>query len=170
MKVSHDSETPAVGQQVITACAFIHRTVNGVTQAFLPRRAETKKFLPGKFEFPGGHIDFGEDLIQGLKREIYEEFHAEIIVGDPFSAFTYTNPVKGSHSVEIIFFATFSELNPYIHIEPEDHSEYRWVAQSEINTLFSHSETESDPEYDAIIKGFELLGGSSLYFANPLVN
>ena len=71
-KVSHDSATPAHGQQVITACAFIHRSIDGVEKVFLPKRADTKKFLPGKYEIPGGHIDYGEDIEEGLKREIQE--------------------------------------------------------------------------------------------------
>lgn len=69
-KISHDSETPAKGQQVITACAFITRNFDGVIKVFLPRRAATKKFLPNVYEIPGGHIDFGENLTDGLKREV----------------------------------------------------------------------------------------------------
>ena len=61
-KISHDSETPAHGQQVISACAFIHHNFDGVEKVFLPKRANTKKFLPGIYELPGGHLDFGEDI------------------------------------------------------------------------------------------------------------
>ena len=93
---SHDSETPAEGQQVITACAFIHQEFDGVEKVFLPKRAETKKFLPGVYELPGGHIDFGEDPVVGLEREIDEEFGAKVEVGDPFYVFTYTNDIKRS--------------------------------------------------------------------------
>ena len=71
-KISHDSETPAVNQQVITACAFIHHNFDGVEKLFWPKRADTKKFLPGVYELPGGHIDFGEDIVEGLRREIKE--------------------------------------------------------------------------------------------------
>src|SRR5688572_33397724 len=94
-KVTHDSETPAHGQQVIVACAFIHHDFDGITKVYLPQRAATKKFFPGVYELPGGHIDFGEDIIAGLKREIREELHKEITVGDPFHAFTYMNEIKG---------------------------------------------------------------------------
>jgi 8-oxo-dGTP pyrophosphatase MutT (NUDIX family) len=71
---SHDSETPAVHQQVMTSCAFIHHHIDGIEKVFLPKRAETKRFLPGVYELPGGHIEFGEDMLAGLKREIMEEF------------------------------------------------------------------------------------------------
>jgi 8-oxo-dGTP pyrophosphatase MutT (NUDIX family) len=61
-KISHDSETPAHGQQVITPTAFIHRIVNGKACVFMAKRAATKKFLPGVYEIPGGHVEFGEDI------------------------------------------------------------------------------------------------------------
>jgi hypothetical protein len=67
---SHDSETPAFNQQVITACAFIHENFDGLEKVFLPKRADTKKFLPSVYELTGGHIDFGEDMVTGLAREI----------------------------------------------------------------------------------------------------
>lgn len=53
-KIAHDSETPAHGKQAITACAFIHTNVDGIEKVFLPKRADTKKFLPGVYELPGG--------------------------------------------------------------------------------------------------------------------
>lgn len=108
-KPSHDSETPAHGKQVITACAFIHAKIGGVDKVFLPKRADTKKFIPGVYELPGGHIDFGEDIREGLKREILEEFNMTVTLGDVFETFTYRNKVKGGHSIEVIFFATFNE-------------------------------------------------------------
>ena len=102
--ILRDSEKPARGKQVITACAFIHHNFDGVEKLFAPKRAETKKFLPGVFELPGGHIDFGENPVDGLKREILEEFGMHVAIGDPFYVFTYTNEVKGSHSIEVIYF------------------------------------------------------------------
>lgn len=173
-KVTHDSETPAHGQQVISVCAFIHQQFDGVIKVFLPKRADTKKFLPGLYELPGGHVDFGEDIIAGLKREIMEEFGMNINVGDPFAAFTYRNTVKGSHSIEVIYFATFSDPLEQITIHPEDHSEYRWLSQEEVRQYRSgmlpqsqaiHENGDDDAEYRTIMRGFELLHGQSLNFA-----
>jgi 8-oxo-dGTP pyrophosphatase MutT (NUDIX family) len=131
-KISHDSETAAYGQQVITACAFIHQKVDGVHKVFLPKRASTKKFLPNVHELPGGHIDYGEDIVMGLKREITEEFSMTAEIGDPFFAFTYKNDIKGSHSIEVIYFASFVEDPTNIELNPQDHSEYGWFAEDEL--------------------------------------
>lgn len=163
-KSVHDSEIPAQGQQVITACAFIHCEVDGVKKIFLPKRADTKKFLPGVYELPGGHIDFGEDIVAGLQREIDEEFGMQVKVGDPFAAFTYANQIKGSHSVEVIYFAEFEGDITVIKLNPEDHSEYGWFAENELNIVISANKAEDDPEIKAILKGFVLLNGDSPKF------
>lgn len=157
--VTHDSEAPAQGQQVITASAFIHQEVDGVEKVFLPKRAETKKFLPGVYELPGGHIDFGEDIVDGLKREVMEEFGMRIAVGDPFAVFTYTNQIKGSHSVEVIYFARFEDNIAQIRLDPEYHSEYGWFAEGDIPAVESANRRAEDPEIKAMKRGFELLRG-----------
>lgn len=169
-KTSHDSETPAHGQQVISACAFICHDFDGVTKAFLPKRAKTKKFLPDYYELPGGHIDFGEDIEHGLQREITEELGMTITLGDPFAAFTYHNEVKGSHSVEVIYFAQFVEPIEQITIQPEDHSRFDWFSEEEVvanrkllvpTEQAIHKEGDDDAEYQAILKGFALLRGQA---------
>lgn len=162
-KITHDSETLAKGQQVITACAFIHHNFDGVEKVFLPKRAETKKFLPGVYELPGGHIEFGEELVVGLKREINEEFHMDIHVGDSFFAFTYNNDIKKSHSIEVICFATFKDPIEKIALNPEDHSTFGWFGKDEILTqVINEQKTADDIEIQAILKGFALLENSKI--------
>lgn len=158
-KISHDSETLAHGQQVITACAFIWQDFDGVKKVFLPRRAKTKKFLPDVYELPGGHIDYGEDMIDGLKREIREEFEMEIEVCDPFAVFTYMNEIKGTHSIEVIYFAQFKKDIENIKINPEDHSCFEWIGGDELPKIFTQNKKDDDPEIQAMRKGFEILRG-----------
>ena len=163
-KVSHDSETPAINQQVISACAFIHKKIDGLERVFLAKRATTKKFLPDVYELPGGHIDFGEDVVTGLKREIQEEFGVSADIGDPFFVFTYTNEIKGSHSIEVIYFANFSDEQPEVTLNPEDHSAYGWFSQDELENATTDTKGLDDIEFQAINMGFDLLGGKSLRF------
>lgn len=154
-KVSHDSETLAEGKQVITACAFIHQKFDGVEKVFLPKRASTKKFLPNIFELPGGHIEFGENIVDGLKREVMEEIGMSISVGEPFAVFDYKNDIKKSHSVEVVYFAKFTDPLENIKLNPEDHSEYIWVSEHEIPEVGSISPEERKN----VEKGFALLSG-----------
>ncbi len=163
-KISHDSEVLAENQQVITGCAFIHRKVDGVEKVFLAKRADTKKFLPGVYELPGGHIDFGEDTVVGLKREIDEEFGVEVEIGDPFFVFTYTNEIKKSHSFEIIYFARLVSDQSQITLNPEDHSSFGWFAEAELESATTPGKGLDDIEFVAARKGFALLRGEPLNF------
>lgn len=169
-EILQDSAAPAHGQQVISACAFIHYDFEGVTKVFLPRRAETKKFLPGLLELPGGHIDIGEDIVDGLIREIREELEMTIRVGEPFAAFTYQNHVKGSQTVEVIYFAQFVEPIEQIVLHPHDHSEGKWFSEQQVRdnrhllvpeSQVTHAHSD-DPEYLAIRRGFQILSGQAL--------
>lgn len=157
-----NSENPAVGEQVITACAFIHMQIDGVEKVFLAKRADSKKFLPGVYELPGGHIDYGEDIRDGLEREIMEEFGRHIKLGDPFAAFTYLNDLKGSHSIEVIYFAKFTDESEIVSLNQEDHSEYGWFSEDELIKATTPSKGMDDEEFVVMNKAFSLLRRVSL--------
>jgi len=164
LKTIHDSAIPTPGQQVITACAFIHKKIDGVHKVFIAKRADTKKFLPGIYELPGGHIDYGEDTNDGLVREIQEEFGVEVRLGDPFAVFTYLNDVKGSHSIEVIYFAQLVDPDIKIKPNPEDHSTCGWFAESELPQTFVSEKDIEDDEVKGIYRGFALLAGRGVDF------
>jgi 8-oxo-dGTP diphosphatase len=171
---SHDSETAAHGQQVFSACAFIHKKVDDADYVFLAKRASSKKFLPGVFELPGGHIDYGEEMVDGLRREVMEELRVHITVGDPFYVYTYLNRIKGSHTIEVVYFASFDILEENIKINPDDHSEYGWFNFEEVNSIVAANrarvldsksiQTDVDDELLAMVKGFALLDRSRIDF------
>lgn len=157
----NDSEIPTPGEQVITACVLIHRTINDIPHVFMARRSAGKKFLPNEFELPGGHIEFGEDLEEGLAREVEEELGVTVSIGDPFAAFAYMNDVKKSQSIEVLYFGRLQEPFDSLSINPEDHSEYGWFSKSDIPKLASLVKPIDDDEFKAVLRGLDILSGSS---------
>lgn len=136
--------------QKITACGFIH---NDKKQLFIAKRSATASFLPNAFELPGGHVEFGESLQEALIREIQEEFEVDIVVEEPFYAFTYVSRDGETQTVEIDFFAKFKDENQKIVVNPGEHSEYVWMNQNEIDRYFP----KEDNERPALIEGFKRL-------------
>lgn len=135
--------------QKIVAAAFIHKD----GKLLIARRAPTKTFLPGVYELPGGHIEFGETMEKGLAREIKEEFHVDVKIGNPFYVFTYTNKDNTAHAIEVDYFATLVDPNQNIELNAEDHSEFRWVERADFLNFFIGNETEGE----AAKKGFTIL-------------
>ncbi len=158
---NQDSAKAAHGQQVITACAVIHEQIDGMPAVLLAKRAATKKFLPGKFELPGGHIDFGEQIETGLQRELAEELGIEVSVGDVFSAFTYVNEINGSHSVELLYFARLVEGSEP-QTNPNDHSGIEWITEDKLPLLLEVNGAD-DAEYSHVVKALKLLAGDTFY-------
>lgn len=121
--------------------------------------------MPDIYEVPGGHVDYGEDIVEGLKREVREELGMTIDVGDPFAVFTYINEVKGSHSIEVIYFATFRDPLENIKIHPDDHSEFAWFSEQEFDSMIGEGKPADDQEVPFLKKGFALLKGEPLEFS-----
>lgn len=141
--------------QEITASAFIYKD----SRLFIAKRSRMKKFLPNKYELPGGHIEFGETMEEGLEREIKEEFSMKVAVEEPFYAFTYTRKKGTIHVVEVDYFARFVDPEEKIKLNPVDHSKYRWITIHEVSSFFE----ENDEEYKAIKRGFELLKNKAIF-------
>jgi 8-oxo-dGTP diphosphatase len=84
--------------------------------------------LEGLWEFPGGKIEPGESLVDGLRRELKEELGTEVAVGEEVFAVTHDYPDR---SVELHFIScTF--LNAPVPLLGQ---EMRWVPREELRSL-----------------------------------
>jgi len=98
---------------------------------FLARRGPLAKNERGRWEFPGGSVEYGETLADALQREIREEFGIEIAVGDLLDVVDHILPEEGQHWVSPTYLCTVVSGEPQI-LEPGKCSEIGWFQPEEM--------------------------------------
>lgn len=108
--------------------------------------------MGGRWEFPGGKIDEGEDFQQAIKREMLEEFGVEVTVGNHICSSTF------EHKGKKCFLDAFEVHFAHDGIEKKyvltEHTDYRWADLEEIPQLnFVDSDLAIYPQVCKFIKG-----------------
>jgi ADP-ribose pyrophosphatase YjhB (NUDIX family) len=99
-------------------------------RALITRRAKDPE--KGRFDIPGGFLHAGEDVIDGLRREIREELGIEIDVGlgDLVQMVPHTYGDEGDFVLAMGFLARLRSGEP---VAADDVAELRWVSLDEVD-------------------------------------
>ncbi len=100
-------------------------------------RSETAPSRPNTWDFPGGDLDFGEDTIKGILREVKEETGLDIKELTIFDAVSKIDE-KGEFWVTIAYKAKTDSDKVTLSFE---HTQFKWVTPEEFLNLES-SETQ----------------------------
>lgn len=92
---------------------------------FLIAQRNLKKSQGGLWEFPGGKLEFGESCEAALKREIFEEFEAEIEVEGYITENIHHYPEK---DIKLMFYKAKLVSDKLVLKEHED---YRWITKED---------------------------------------
>lgn len=92
---------------------------------FLIAQRNLKKSQGGFWEFPGGKVEKGETYQDALKREIKEEFDADIEVGEYIGETMHHYPEK---DIKLVFYK--AELISK-EIKLLEHEDCRWITKKE---------------------------------------
>ena len=95
-------------------------------------RTETAPSNANRWDFPGGGINFKEDAIESIKREIKEETNLEVEDADPFDVIAEW--FENGNWVTIGYVAKAKSKEVKLSYE---HDEYKWVTPEEFLELDS---------------------------------
>ena len=98
---------------------------------FLARRGPLAKNERGRWEFPGGSVEFGEKLADALKREMREEYGIEIEVRRLLDVADHILPDEGQHWVSPTYICAITSGTPRI-LEPGKCTETGWFDPAEL--------------------------------------
>ena len=133
-------------QQRVLTSGFIHDK----GKVLLLKRAETSGFLAGFWEMPGGKLEFGEDPMCGILREVKEEAGVDCEVVCPFHAWHSVDEYKGvqTHFVEIDFILKMKQDQKIV---PADGMvDFAWASEDELDNYLMSSQMKK-----AVKSGFE---------------
>ena len=95
------------------------------------KRNENDNLFPGAWEFPGGHLEDGESLKDGLKRELKEEIgftdDFNPIITHCFDEVKQKNN-ELIHNLEIDFIINVDSSKINVKLSNE-HCDYKWVTK-----------------------------------------
>lgn len=111
----------------ISVSAFIVRD----GRLLVLRRNDNYHALPGYWDVPGGKIDEGETLLEGLVRETKEESSSEIVPGELFDVFEYTNHL-GNQALNIGYLCQLADDSPEPQPDGTELVEAAWVTADEL--------------------------------------
>lgn len=123
----------------VIVCAAI---LNKENKIFLARRKPEKK-LGGFWEFPGGKLEWGEELESALKREINEELGISISI----KKLLHIKPYVYDHGAVLILFYLCNYESGDISLK--DHDTFEWCSAQDLE---QHNLLPANEEVIAILK------------------
>jgi len=88
-----------------------------------PKKADSELSGEGTWTMPGGKLDYGETLEEGVKREVLEE--TEIALGDIEVMCLNQDMNEKAHFITIGFIAEITDQEPKV-MEPDEITEWGW--------------------------------------------
>lgn len=112
----------------VSVGAFI---VNNKGEILLMKRSQNTKNERGKWEAPGGAVDFGETLEHAIRREMKEELGIDIEILSQWGAKDHIIPEDKQHWVPTTFLVHVAKGQAPKIMEPHKHDAIGWFAMGD---------------------------------------
>lgn len=97
------------------------------------KRSNEEDVFAELWDIPGGKIEYGEKIVDGIKREVMEETGLDVDVDfRPWSIWSFMTPAKERQTVGITLLAQYKGGEVKISSE---HTEFRWISPSEFASM-----------------------------------
>jgi 8-oxo-dGTP diphosphatase len=113
---------------LVTAAAIVHQDF-----VLIARRRLDSSSEPGKWEFPGGKVEFGEHPEAGLIREIKEELNLEIAVDKFFELASHVDAPNGRHVILLYYFCRLVRPESRGEMKLLEVADARWVGRHQLD-------------------------------------
>lgn len=108
-----------------------HALVQKDGKFLVTKRKMTDGYMPGLWDLPGGTVESGETVLEGLVREVMEETGLTVRIGAPIGVYTTLTQLPERQNVTITFACDWI----FGDVVLDEHDEFRWVTPSELSAL-----------------------------------
>jgi len=107
-------------------------------------KQERGGYWQGKWICPGGELEFGEDIKEGIKREIKEETNLEVELVTPLVPFDRIVKIDGRTGLHVIYIDYVASLVGGELKVDSDVGEALWVEKKSVPTIWQelHEDTQ----------------------------
>jgi ADP-ribose pyrophosphatase YjhB (NUDIX family) len=107
-------------------------------------KPERKGFWQGKWICPGGKLEIGERIEEGVKREVREETNLEIRLTTPLVPFERIVSTNGGTELHVVYIDYLAEKDVGDLRPDSDVGEARWIHRSDISKIWEelHEDTQ----------------------------
>lgn len=102
-------------------------------KALIIKRSEYDPFGAGEYEFPGGRLEFGEDLNAALKREIMEETGLDVEVG----RILYARGFLKHERRQVVVLTWLCHAKSAEVTLSKEHTHYIWADKAQMKALLT---------------------------------
>jgi len=109
-----------------------HGLIKKGDKYLITKRPTNDDFMPNLWDTPGGTVEFGEKVIDGLNREIKEEAGLTVNVGKIIFCYDHlSNPER--HQFTLVYECEY--IDGEVNLDPEEHDDFKWVTLEEMESL-----------------------------------
>jgi mutator protein MutT len=101
-------------------------------EVLLCHRSPARRWYPDVWDFPGGHVEPGEDPLDALRREVAEELGAELegVDGDP--VLHRVDPQRG---LDLTVWVSRRWRGEVSNLQPDEHDAIGWFGAAQVEQL-----------------------------------
>lgn len=110
-----------------------HGLIHRDRKYLITRRSTRNDYMPLKWDLPGGTIEAGETVEQGLEREVKEETTLEIRVERILYVYTNLSQLPERQTFQSIYLCNY--VLGEVRTDPLEHDDHAWVNREQLRQV-----------------------------------
>ena len=110
-----------------------HALIKKSGKYLVTRRSSRNDYMPLKWDIPGGTIESGERVEEGLEREVMEEAGIRIRIERVLYIYTNLSQLPERQTFQSVYLCSYVQGD--VRTDPEEHDQFAWLDKEEMKQI-----------------------------------